>query len=71
LLKNHQDVAPGTFQTEVDDLVKYLKSSPTVPGVGEILTPGEPEMRIEIERRNTGALSRIRPGVKSGKSSRN
>jgi len=47
-------VAPETFRTEVDDLIGYLKSSPTVPGVDEILTPGEPEMRIEAERRKAG-----------------
>jgi hydroxycarboxylate dehydrogenase B len=49
-------VAPETFRTEVDDLIGYLKSSPTVPGVDEILTPGEPEMRIEAERRKAGVF---------------
>jgi len=47
-------VAPETFRAEVDDLVEYLKSSPTVPGVSEILTPGEPELRTETERRKVG-----------------
>ena len=47
-------VAPETFHTEVDDLIGYLKSSPTVPGVDEILTPGEPELRIEAERQKAG-----------------
>jgi uncharacterized oxidoreductase len=47
-------VAPETFRSEVDDLVAYLKSSPTVPGVAEILTPGEPELRTEAERRQAG-----------------
>ena len=49
-------VAPETFQTEVDDLIGYLKSSPTVPGVDEILTPGEPELRIEAERHKAGVF---------------
>jgi uncharacterized oxidoreductase len=49
-------VAPETFQTEVDDLIGYLKSSPTVPGVNEILTPGEPELRIEAERYKAGVF---------------
>jgi uncharacterized oxidoreductase len=47
-------VAPETFRAEVDDLVGYLKSSPTAPGVSEILTPGEPELRTEAERRKAG-----------------
>jgi LDH2 family malate/lactate/ureidoglycolate dehydrogenase len=47
-------VAPETFRAEVDDLVGYLKSSPTAPGVTEILTPGEPELRTEAERRKAG-----------------
>jgi hydroxycarboxylate dehydrogenase B len=49
-------VAPETFQTEVDDLIGYLKSSPTVPGVDEILTPGEPELQIEAERQRAGVF---------------
>jgi uncharacterized oxidoreductase len=49
-------VAPGTFRTEVDTLIGYLKSSPTVPGVNEILTPGEPELRTEAERRKAGVF---------------
>ena len=49
-------VGPETFQTEVDDLIGYLKSSPTVPGVDEILTPGEPELRIEAERQRAGVF---------------
>jgi uncharacterized oxidoreductase len=47
-------VAPGTFRTEVDDLVRYLKTSPPVPGGGEIMYPGEPEARVEAERRRQG-----------------
>jgi uncharacterized oxidoreductase len=47
-------VPPGTFRAEVDDLVRYLKSCPTVPGVDRILTPGEPEAITEAERRRSG-----------------
>ena len=47
-------VAAETFRTEVDDLVGYLKSSPTAPGVSAILTPGEPELQTEAERRKSG-----------------
>ena len=47
-------VAPGTFRAEVDDLVRYLKTSPPVAGGGEIMYPGEPEARVEAERRRQG-----------------
>lgn len=47
-------VAPGTFRAEVDDLIRYLKSSPTVPGVDRILAPGEPEAITEAKRRQAG-----------------
>jgi uncharacterized oxidoreductase len=47
-------VAPGTFRAEVDDLIRYLKSSPTVPGVDQILAPGEPEAITETKRRQAG-----------------
>jgi uncharacterized oxidoreductase len=47
-------VAPETFRTQVDDLVRYLKTCPTVPGVDRILTPGEPEAITEAERRRSG-----------------
>ncbi len=47
-------VVPGTFRSEVDDLVRYLKTSPTVPGVEQILVPGEPEAITEAARRTAG-----------------
>lgn len=47
-------VNPATFQAEVDDLIRYLKTSPTVPGVDQILTPGEPEAITEAQRRRSG-----------------
>lgn len=47
-------VPPSTFRAEVDDLVRYLKTSPTVPGTDRILTPGEPEAITEAERRRSG-----------------
>jgi uncharacterized oxidoreductase len=47
-------VSPGTFRAEADDLIRYLKTSPTVPGGGEIMYPGEPEARVEAERRQQG-----------------
>jgi uncharacterized oxidoreductase len=47
-------VPPSTFRAEVDDLVRYLKTCPTVPGGDRILTPGEPEAVTETERRRSG-----------------
>jgi uncharacterized oxidoreductase len=47
-------VAPTTFRAEVDDLVRYLKSSPPVPGGSAVLVPGEPEAITEAERRENG-----------------
>ena len=47
-------VPPATFRAEVKDLIRYLKSCPTIPGTDRILTPGEPEVFIEQERRRSG-----------------
>lgn len=47
-------VPPATFRAEVDDLIRYLKTCPTVPGTERILTPGEPEAITEVERRRSG-----------------
>jgi uncharacterized oxidoreductase len=49
-------VSPRTFRTEADDLIRYLKTSPPVPGGGEVLYPGEPEARTEAERRQKGVF---------------
>ncbi|MCY4525238.1 MAG: Ldh family oxidoreductase, partial [Anaerolineaceae bacterium] len=38
------------FETEVRDLLDYIRSSRLRPGFSEILIPGEPEAR-EMERR--------------------
>jgi uncharacterized oxidoreductase len=45
---------PMTFRAEVDDLIRYLKNCPTVPGTDRILVPGEPELLMEEERRRSG-----------------
>jgi len=47
-------VSPQNFRSEVDDLIRYLKTSPVAPGVSEIMYPGEPEARAEAERRQKG-----------------
>jgi len=47
-------VPAATFRAQVDDLVRYLKTCPTVQGTDRILTPGEPELLTEAERRRSG-----------------
>lgn len=42
------------FEEQVDSLIHYVKSSPTAPGVDEILVPGEPEFREERKRLREG-----------------
>jgi uncharacterized oxidoreductase len=42
------------FKRQVDELVRYVKSSPALPGVDEILVPGEPEFREERRRLREG-----------------
>jgi uncharacterized oxidoreductase len=45
---------PATFKAEVDDLIRYVKSSAPVPGGKGVMTPGEPEAITEGERRRSG-----------------
>lgn len=42
------------FDTDVDQLVDYIKSSKLAPGFSEILIPGEPEIREQEHREKTG-----------------
>jgi LDH2 family malate/lactate/ureidoglycolate dehydrogenase len=52
LLKRLQLPAGGHARTP--RLRPWVKSAPLVPGVGEILIPGEPEARLEAQRRRDG-----------------
>jgi uncharacterized oxidoreductase len=45
---------PDEFREQVQGLVRFVKSSLTLPGVAEILVPGEPEFREERRRRSEG-----------------
>lgn len=38
------------FKRQVDEFISYVKSSPTMPGVEEILVPGEVEAKEEAKR---------------------
>jgi LDH2 family malate/lactate/ureidoglycolate dehydrogenase len=42
------------FTARVERLVAMMKSTPTAPGYDEVLVAGEPEWRIEAERRAQG-----------------
>ena len=43
-----------TFYDEMEALLSHMKTSRTLPGVDEIVVPGEPEYRAERERTQTG-----------------
>jgi uncharacterized oxidoreductase len=47
-------VERDVFLRRVDDYVAYLRSAKAAPGVKEILMPGEPEFRMEDQRRRDG-----------------
>jgi uncharacterized oxidoreductase len=47
-------VEPRQFRTEVQDLLAYVKSAPTAPGLAAIMYPGEPEALEERRREREG-----------------
>jgi LDH2 family malate/lactate/ureidoglycolate dehydrogenase len=47
-------VTPGDFYAEIDDLLAYVKSAPTAPGVAAIMYPGEPEVMAQQQRAREG-----------------
>lgn len=42
------------FQSEVEQLVEYVKSCPRIEGCEEIVLPGDPERRLAAQRRKSG-----------------
>jgi uncharacterized oxidoreductase len=42
------------FHRQVGDLFAWVRSAPPAEGAGEVLVPGEPEARLEAERRARG-----------------
>jgi LDH2 family malate/lactate/ureidoglycolate dehydrogenase len=42
------------FQGEVGQLAEYVKSCPRIPGCEEIILPGDPERRLDAQRRREG-----------------
>jgi LDH2 family malate/lactate/ureidoglycolate dehydrogenase len=44
------------FHAEIDDLLAYVKSAPTAPGVTAIMYPGEPEAITEQQRERQGIV---------------
>jgi uncharacterized oxidoreductase len=42
------------FQSEVRQLVEYIKSCPRVEGCEEIILPGEPERKLASQRQQSG-----------------
>ena len=47
-------VPAADFRTEVDAVIRHVKSSPPAPGFSEVFTPGEPEARSEERLRREG-----------------
>ncbi|MGH7325870.1 MAG: Ldh family oxidoreductase [Candidatus Rokuibacteriota bacterium] len=47
-------LAPEAFHAQVDSLFAFVRSAPLAAGASEILIPGEPEARMERERRAGG-----------------
>lgn len=47
-------VDPEAFRTEIDDLLRYIKSAPKALGVEAILYPGEPELAEQQKREREG-----------------
>jgi LDH2 family malate/lactate/ureidoglycolate dehydrogenase len=42
------------FTARVEQLVTLMKTTPAAPGYGEVMVAGDPEWRIEVERRKSG-----------------
>jgi LDH2 family malate/lactate/ureidoglycolate dehydrogenase len=42
------------FTARVEQLVALMKSTATAPGFGEVMVAGDPEWRMEAERRTSG-----------------
>ena len=53
-------VPPGQFRADADDMIRYLKNTPPIAGVEEVLTPGEPEKKTEADRKKKRDLRRRR-----------
>jgi LDH2 family malate/lactate/ureidoglycolate dehydrogenase len=47
-------VSEDDYRARIDTLIERMKSSPLAEGFTEVLVPGEPEDRIEAERRRAG-----------------
>jgi LDH2 family malate/lactate/ureidoglycolate dehydrogenase len=49
-------VEVSDFHAEIDDLLAYVKSAPTAPGVAAIMSPGEPEAIAQQRREGEGIV---------------
>jgi hydroxycarboxylate dehydrogenase B len=54
VIKIENFLTPEEFKAHVDGLIEYVKSSPKMPGVDEILFPGEIEAKERKKRLETG-----------------
>jgi len=47
-------IALDEFRTRMDRLIRLMKNTPPAAGYSEVVVAGEPELRVEEERRRTG-----------------
>lgn len=45
---------PTVFQTQIDDLLRFVRSAKPAPGFNEVMVPGEPEFREKAKREREG-----------------
>ncbi|MBM3526590.1 MAG: Ldh family oxidoreductase [Alphaproteobacteria bacterium] len=53
-MKPNLFVTEEQYRARIDTLIERMKASPLAEGVSEVLVPGEPEDRVEAERRRKG-----------------
>ncbi|MEZ5978376.1 MAG: Ldh family oxidoreductase [Planctomycetota bacterium] len=47
-------IEPDAFKRSIDDYVRTMRSTPSRPGAGPVLVPGDPERAAHAERSRTG-----------------
>jgi LDH2 family malate/lactate/ureidoglycolate dehydrogenase len=54
VMKPNLFISEDQYRARIDSLVERVRAAPRAEGFSEILLPGEPEDRMESERRRTG-----------------
>ena len=53
-MKPNLFVTEEAYRARIDTLIERMKSAPLAEGSSEVLVPGEPEDRYEVQRRKSG-----------------